>query len=128
MVGQRILTPSILVRVQVKQPTKLRPFGAFFLLADLPKVKNQAVRNRITSRKRFTLVAKWQDHRAICPILPGEAATNKPLLGAFLVADLPMVKNQAVRGATGETLPVAMTQWRKPSEVLSLIGERCAVL
>ena len=30
MVGQRILTPSILVRVQVKQPTKTAPLRCFF--------------------------------------------------------------------------------------------------
>ena len=35
-----------------------------------------------------------------------------PIGVLFLVADLPMVKNQAVRGATGDILPVAMTQWR----------------
>jgi hypothetical protein len=67
-------------------------------VADLPKVKNQAVRNRITSRKRFTLVAKWQDHRAICPILPSEAAKNaSPFSGAFWVAPS-LDLNQAVRG------------------------------
>jgi hypothetical protein len=49
-----------------------------------------------------------------------------PRKGAFLVADLPMVKNQVVRGATGDVLSVAMTQWRQPSELLSFIGERCA--
>ena len=65
MVGQRILTPSILVRVQVKQPLM------------------------------------------------------SPRKGAFLVADLPEVKNQVVRGATGAKVSVAMTQWRQPSELLS---------
>ena len=66
MVGQRILTPSILVRVQVKQPIKKATLAVAFLLADLPKVKNQAV-----------------------------------------------------RGATGAKVSVAMTQWRQPSELLS---------
>lgn len=33
MVGQRILTPSILVRVQAKQPIKKHPQKGVFLLA-----------------------------------------------------------------------------------------------
>ena len=41
---------------------------------------------------------------------PGEAAIEKATLAvAFLVADLPKVKNQAVRGATGAKVSVAMT-------------------
>ena len=45
---------------------------------------------------------------------PGEAANKKshPCGGFFLLADLLEVKNQVVRRVTGETLPVAMTQWR----------------
>ena len=43
-----------------------------------------------------------------------------------MLAELPKVKNQAVRGATGAKVSVAMTQWRQPSELLSRQGERCA--
>ena len=34
MVGQRTLTPLILVRIQVKQPIKKRPVAGVFLLAE----------------------------------------------------------------------------------------------
>ncbi len=51
---------------------------------------------------------------------PGEAANiNNRLVAVFLLADLPEVKKQAVRGATGAKVSVAMTQWRQPSELLS---------
>lgn len=36
--------------------------------------------NRITSRTPLGIVAMWQDHRALCPIPPGEAANLNRLV------------------------------------------------
>ena len=53
MVGQRILTPSILVRVQVKQPTKTTAFMAVFLLGNLSLDANQiAIASQAACAKR----------------------------------------------------------------------------
>ena len=49
MVGQRILTPSILVRVQVKQPTKM-PLKRGFFCWVIYHWTRTLVRNRIASR------------------------------------------------------------------------------
>ena len=41
MVGQRTLTPLILVRIQVKQPIKKRPVAGVFLLAEKPLLNGE---------------------------------------------------------------------------------------
>ena len=43
-----------------------------------------------------------------------------------MLADLPKVKNQVVRSSSSDFMRDEMTRWRKPSEVLSRQGERCA--
>ena len=61
MVGQRTLTPLILVRIQVKQPIKNPPHGGFFI-GYLPELKSQAVRSSFSLLKQFSPYSQRLQH------------------------------------------------------------------
>lgn len=63
MVGQRILTPSILVRVQAKQPTKKPPFmGGFFVALGRP-TRTKGSESKVVERN-FKKREAYEDERA----------------------------------------------------------------
>ncbi len=76
MVGQRTLTPLILVRIQVKQPIKRPPFEGVFFIGELPKDENQF---GIEMSARG-MGGRWDHWGLKSRDNPGEAANKKTTL------------------------------------------------
>ena len=91
MVGQRTLTPLILVRIQVKQPIKKRPVAGVFLLAEKPLLNGEGSdSNRAVVIKTLTEAQLLSD--AVAKLTKQEP--ERPVAGVFLLAEKPLLNGE----------------------------------
>ena len=91
MVGQRTLTPLILVRIQVKQPIKKRPVAGVFLLAEKPLLNGEGSdSNRAVVIKALTEAQLLSD--AVAKLTKQEP--ERPVAGVFLLAEKPLLNGE----------------------------------
>ena len=91
MVGQRTLTPLILVRIQVKQPIKKRPVAGVFLLAEKPLLNGEGSdSNRAVVIKTLTEAQLLSD--AVAKLTKQEP--ERSVAGVFLLAEKPLLNDE----------------------------------
>ena len=91
LVGQRTLTPLILVRIQVKQPIKKRPVAGVFLLAEKPLLNGEGSdSNRAVVIKTLTEAQLLSD--AVAKLTKQEP--ERSVAGVFLLAEKPLLNDE----------------------------------
>ena len=91
MVGQRTLTPLILVRIQVKQPIKKRPVAGVFLLCENRFFYGEGSdSNRAVVIKTLTEAQLLSD--AVAKLTKQEP--ERPVAGVFLLAEKPLLNDE----------------------------------
>ena len=91
MVGQRTLTPLILVRIQVKQPIKKRPVAGVFLLAEKHLLNGEGRgSNRAVVINALTEAQLLSDE--VGKLTKQEP--ERPVAGVFLLAEKPLLNGE----------------------------------